>query len=150
MYAAKFLFFARADWSGSFLATFSIPKDDREGFALLRDIPDDAFNQLLLTIESDESDYTSVKGLSPLQAERIMDTVHTASLLRVSADVPLEEFIDDLCQSLIHDEGFFESANEQHFRERVSRILGSESIVVLAKAFTLRNEHERQFCKARI
>lgn len=133
------------------MATFHIPKDDREGFALLRDISDDAFNQLLVTIESDEPDYSSVKGLSPVQAERIMDSVHAASFVRVSADVSLEEFIDDLCQSLRHDdEIFFEPTNELRFRDRASRVLSSESIVVIAKAFTLRNEHERQFCKARI
>jgi hypothetical protein len=133
------------------VAIFSIPKDDREGFVLLRDISEEAFNQLLLTLEADEPDYSSVKGLTPQQAERIKDSIHTASFVRVSADVSLERFVNDLCESLLADDNsFFRSSDEQRFRERAARILGSESIVVIAKALTLRSEHERQFCRARI
>lgn len=133
------------------VAIFNIPKDARDGFALLRDIPDDAFNQLLLAIENEESDLDSLKALSSLEVEQITDSVHTASFVRVSADVPLEEFVDDLVQSLRHlEEGFFNATNEKRFRERATRVLGSESVVVTAKALTLQNEHERQFCRARI
>jgi len=133
------------------VATFTIPKDDREGFAILRDIADESFNQLSLTVESDERDYGSVKALSPQQAERIVDAINSASFFRASADVALDEFVNDLCQSLVHvDSAFFQSVDEQKFRERASRLLAIESIVVFAKALTLRDEHERLYCRARI
>jgi hypothetical protein len=130
------------------VATFNIPTDDQEGFALLKDISDDTFNQLLLKIENDDES-NSVTGLSSAQTAHIINAIYSASAVRVSADVALDEFINDLCASL--PEGFFgPDQDEARFRERLTRVLSIESVIVVAKAFALHSEHERQFCSARI
>ncbi len=104
------------------VATFAIPKHDREGFAILRDVSDDAFRQLLLIVQNEKSDYASVKGLSRSQVEQAMDAIRTASFFQTYADVPLETFINNLCESLRHDEDFFGPADESRFRDRALRI----------------------------
>jgi hypothetical protein len=133
------------------VATFHIPDDDREGFAALRDLADDSFNQTLLAFENNESDYSSIKNVTPQQIERLFDTVTSANFVRASADVPLDKFVDDVCESLVDSEpAFFQQTDEKKFRERASRIFSVENLFIYAKALILRNEHERQFCRARI
>jgi len=133
------------------VAIFDIPKDDREGFAVLRNLTDDAFNQLLIAVESDEPDYSSIKDVTGQEVERLIDAVTSADFVRASADVPLDKFVNDVCESLLDSEpDFFKSSDEHKFQDRAARIFAVERFFILAKALVLRNEHERQFCKARI
>lgn len=130
------------------MATLPIPKNVRAGLASLREIPDDVFNTLLIEFErSDEP--SAVNNLSPEDTKQLVDAVTSMSAVRASAGVSLEQFIDDICESMREGDALNEG-QEPRFRERLARVLSIDVLNVRAKAIALSNEHEHLFCTARI
>jgi len=125
-----------------------IPKDVQEGLAILRDIPDDVFNDVLLRLEHPEDDHP-VKNLSPEDMEQVIDAITPMSAVRASADVSVDQFVVDICESL-REQKQLPLDKEARLRDRLTRALGIEILNVKAKAIALSNEHEHLFCTARI
>jgi hypothetical protein len=130
------------------VAALSIPKDDRAGLALVREVPEGVLNDLLLAIEKSPAS-PIVNNLSPDDIERIMGTLTTMYRIRAIHDVPLDEFVSDICESLL-EHGELTTADEPKFRERLTKVLDIEALKVASKAVALQNENERNFCTARI
>ncbi len=127
----------------------NIPEADRRGLAILREMPEDVFQSLLLEIDRSPRSIPPVKNLSPDDAEQVMDAVNSMYRIRAYAEVPLEEFVSDVCDALLEcDE--LKSNQVPQFRKRLTRVLGIEALNVAAKAFTLLGEHEHLFCSVRI
>jgi hypothetical protein len=130
------------------LPALNIPKNVRNGFAILRDIPDAVFNELLVEIERQAAP-PSVKNLSTTDIEQLVDAITAMSAVRASAEVSVEQFAADICESL-RELGELKPDQEPRFSERLSRLLDIETLKVTAKAFALYSEHEHLFCSARI
>jgi hypothetical protein len=131
------------------VTALSIPKTDQLGLVILRDLSDDVFQSLLLEIERSQGSIPAVEHLSPDDAEQLMDAVNSMYRVRAYADVPLEEFVSDVCDSLLeYDE--LKPDQVPRFREKLIRVLGSDALNIAAKAVALLSEHERLFCSARI
>ncbi len=130
------------------MPALNIPKDDRAGLALLRELPQPVLSDLVLAIEKSPASPT-VKNMSPDDVERIMDTLRTMYTIRAIHEVPLDEFVSDICESLL-EHGELKAEDEPKYRDRLGKVLDIEALNVAAKALSLQNENERNFCSARI
>jgi len=115
---------------------------------IVRDIPDDVFNMVLVRLEHPEIP-SSINSLSPEDVEQVIDAITSMSAVRASADVSVEQFISDICESL-RQQKHLTSDQEPRLHERLARALTIEILNVKAKAIALSNEHEHLFCTARI
>lgn len=127
-----------------------IPEEDRPGLALLRRIPDEVFQALLIEINRSPSSIPKVQSLSAEDAEQLFDSLNT--LYRVHGhhdDIKLEEFISDICEAL---RGYNELSveDEPGFRDRLWSALNIDALRIATKAFSLSGEHEHLFCTARV
>jgi hypothetical protein len=144
-----FGFRRRGAFKAEILAGLSIPKSDRAGLVILRELPDGVFSSLLIEIEKAPDSVPSLSGVSPEEAHQAKEALDTMYAIRAYHDVPLEEFVSDVCDSL-REHGELNTSDEIRFRERLSRLLDIEALAVAAKAVLLRQEHERNFCTVRI
>jgi hypothetical protein len=115
--------------------------------AILRELPEDTFNQLLAELERSPTSVPKVSNLSADDAESVFDVI--TSLYRVRGEVPNEKFIEDVCESLSEHNDLPRSA-EPAFRERLARVLDIEALSIAGKAVALHTEYDNVFCSARI
>jgi hypothetical protein len=131
------------------LAELPISERERGGLVTLRELPESAINQLLAELNRSPESLPSVDGLSPTAVEQMIKTLKYLYETRVVADVPVPEFVSDVCEALREAEELSPNAEPQ-FRERLSKLLDIEALNIAAKAFTLYGEHPNVFCDARI
>jgi hypothetical protein len=115
----------------------------------LRQLPEDAFDQLVADLERSPMTVPTVRNLSVDDSEAIFDAITSLHRVRAYTEVPIDEFIGDLCESL-YEHNSLPHAEEPTFRERLSRILDIEALTIAGKAVALHTEHENLFCSARI
>lgn len=130
------------------MPVLAIPKSDRAGLAILRELPDATLNALILEVERSPNP-SSIANLSPDDTTQAVDALNTMYTIRAFNEVPTQEFIDDVCDAL-REYGELKPAEEPSFRERLARLLDIESLNVAAKGAALQSEHEHVFCSARI
>lgn len=131
------------------MSSLAIPKDDRQGLATLRRMPEDALSSFLLAIEKTPQTIPVITGVDPDEIARAKESLDTMYGIRAYHDVSLEQFIDDVCESL-REHKELDAKTEPEFRERLSRLLNIDALVVAAKATVLRQENERNYCRIRI
>jgi hypothetical protein len=131
------------------LPALAIPRKDRDGLAIWRDMPDAIFDALLAGIERSPGSTPSSANLSPDDSERAMDALTTMYTIRAFNEVETEEFIGDVCEALL-EYGDLRAADEAKFRERLARLLDIEALNIAAKGAALQTEHEHLFCSARV
>lgn len=131
------------------MPALNIPEEHRPGLALLRKMPEQAFAAAIVELEHSPDSIPSIPGVSPQDAEPFKDAIDTMYAVRAYSDVGLDEFVSDVCDALRATEDL-PSSEEPQFRERLARILSIDSLNVAAKAVLLQNEHEHDFCSARI
>lgn len=112
-------------------------------------MPDDVLNELLAEIERSSGAPSTVKNLSNDDTKRLMDTITSLYALRASVEVPVEQFVSDVCEGL-SEHGDLNPDQEPRFRDRLARILEIDTLNVAAKALALYSEYEHLFCTARI
>ncbi len=126
-----------------------IPKEDRPGLTTLREMSEGAFAALIIELERSPDSTPSVPGVSSEDAESLKNSIDTMYTVRAYTDVPVEELVSDVCEALKADDDL-PQGEEPRFRDRLLRILNIDALNVAAKAVLLQNEHERDFCSARI
>jgi len=131
------------------VAALNVPRDDRIGLAILRQMPEDAFQSMLLDIGRAPASIPIIKNMSPDDAEHLAGAVKSLYQVRAYADAPLDEFVSDVCEAL-REYNELNSDEVPRFRDRLTGILNIEALNVLAKAVTLLGEHEHLFCSVRI
>jgi len=131
------------------LPTLTLSPITRFGLVLLRDLPEDTLGTLPADLEGPLESLQSHQSLSPGNAELLKDAIDALYGIRVYNDVPLEEFVSDVLESLEQSEQLASSAVEM-MRGRLKKILDIPALRVAAKAALLHQEHERTFCTARI
>lgn len=130
------------------MAQLPISEDERSGLLLLRELSDSSFNQLYTNLESSPASIPSVDGLTPVQVQQVVDTLKSMYQTRVSAEVAVSEFVDDVGEALREEDEEFRPSPQ--FRDRLSKILSIEALHTEAKAFILYGEHANVFCSTRI
>jgi hypothetical protein len=130
------------------LAELEIPKEDLEGLAILREMPEESLNAFILAIER-EPVVSNITGVSPEDSKHAFDTLSTLYTIRAVGEVDTAIFVSDICEAMRED-GQLQPADEKRFKERLSRLLEIDRLKIAAKAATLRVEHERMLCTARI
>lgn len=132
------------------MPALNIPKEDRLGLGILRQVTNEVFTSLILELERPPGATPANTPLSAEDSELLFDAIQT--LYRVHAhhdEISLDEFISDICEALReHKELSIEE--EPKFRKRLSKILNIEALAIAAKALSVSNEHEHLFCTARI
>jgi hypothetical protein len=131
------------------LPILDIPKEDRAGLTNLRKMPEDSFAALIIELERSPDSTPSIPGLSSEEAESLKNSIDTMYTVRTYTDVPVEELVSDVCEALKADDAL-PLGDESKFRDRLLRILSIDALNVAAKAVLLQNEHEHDFCSARI
>jgi hypothetical protein len=131
------------------LAALDIPKRARAGLAILRQLPDEAVNVLLSEIEKSSNATTTISGVASGDIDLLMYAINSMARVRAGAEVEVDEFIDDICDSL-REEGDIKSSDEPVLRERLAKVLAIESLDVAGKAVALHAEQANLFCTARI
>lgn len=131
------------------MPALALHKNDRVGLSILREMPEAALSSFLLAIEKASHAIPDIPGIasaSVAQAKEVLDTMYG---IRAYHEVPLEQFVDDICESL-REHKELEPSDEAAFRERLTRLLAVTALSVAAKAAILQQEHERNFCSIRI
>ena len=140
-----------------------IPKEYQQGLVKMIALTEDSFNELLEVIEHSPMLYapqeltwqlvSKIKTIPQQDAISIIATL--LSLYRVRADTELSpfEFTEDVLSAI--KRGNFEGldvtdANRNILKDRLSRILGFDSLYSSAKAVNILIEHEHAFQDARI
>jgi len=131
------------------LPVLNIPEQHRPGLALLRKMPEQAFATAIVELEHSPDSTPTIPGVSPEDTSQLKIAIESMYAVRAYSEVHLDEFVNDVCDALrAIDE--LPSSEEPTFRERLARILSLDPLNVAAKAVLLQNEHEHDFCSARI
>lgn len=125
-----------------------IPREDIEGLAILRDMPEASLHAFISEIEQ-EPIKSDIPNVSPEDVRRAVTTLTTMYTIRGGSDVDTDQFIDDICDAL-REQGALPIDAESRMRERLERLLNIDRLNITAKASILKTEHERLFCSARI
>jgi hypothetical protein len=131
------------------MSDLTIPKSDRQGLAIMREMSDEAIAELLVELERSPDSAPSVRNLSSSDAQQVLDALNSMFRVRTYADVSVDEFVADVCEALL-EQGDLKTSEEPRFRERMAKLLSVEALEVGAKAATLRVEYGNVFCNARI
>jgi hypothetical protein len=131
------------------LAILSIPQEDRAGLTALRKMTEETFAAAIIELERSPDSTPALPGFRPEDAETFKSAIDTMYTVRAYSEVSLEEFVADVCEAL-RVEGDLSPLEEPKYRERLLRILNIDALIVAAKATLLQNEHEHDFCSARI
>ena len=110
---------------------------------------DDALAAAIIELERAPDSTPTIPGLSAEEALEFKSAIDSLHAVRVYADVSVDEFVSDVCDAL-RFENEFQPSDEPKFSERLSRVLNIDALTVNAKAVHLQNEHEHDFCDARI
>jgi hypothetical protein len=145
------------------LSDLRVPDEYQRGLGRLHSLSETEAVELLASIKSavskehsdnlSPSDVTRVEGLSAADIEEILETIVSLYGVRANADVPTEEFIDDVVgflQSPSSEVFRLPEESAEKFRTRLKKFLNIEPLIKASKARILRYEHERTFCTARI
>lgn len=127
----------------------NIPAEDRAGLAVLRKMPLDAFSVAIIELERSPDSTPPMPGVSPEEAKDFKKAIDTMYTVRSYAEVSVDEFVSDVCNALREDSELT-PAEEPAFRERLVRVMHIDALSVAAKAVLLQNEHEHDFCDARV
>jgi len=131
------------------LGTLTVPKDERKGLADLLELSDKVFADFLIAIEQSPESLREISGL-PADASRLLaETLNNLYVVRAYHDVPTDEFVSDVFESLT-EHGELKPSDESRFRERLLRLLDIESLTVTAKGLVLQGEYAYTFCDVRI
>jgi hypothetical protein len=131
------------------LPLLEIPKEDRAGLTNLRKMSEDSFAALIIELERSPDSTPSIPGFSSEETESLKNSIDTMYTVRTYTAVPVEELVSDVCEALKADNEL-PLGDESKFRDRLLRILSIDALNVAAKAVLLQNEHEHDFCSARI
>jgi hypothetical protein len=134
------------------MAALSIPKEHKAGIALIAKLSDASTDALAKALERSPSATPNIDGVSEADAERMVDAVKFLTYIRSFFDVPMEQFLDDIYESVREDDELrnFATGNEKTLHNHFEKLLGVRSLVIATKAMALRREHEHTFCEARI
>lgn len=135
------------------MATLNIPEDELPVVLqirdLLRDLSDDAFADLIATIDRSPSSVPAIRGVSSEDARGIMSTLRSLYGVREYVEAPVEEFVSDLCETL-REHKELSDMDAPRIGARFVRLFRIKPLEVVAKAMTLNFEHDRRFCTGRI
>jgi hypothetical protein len=132
------------------LPGLKVPTSERQGLAILREMPNESFTALLTALERAPNDSVpALPGISPEDAKLVVDAVSSMYQVRVYNDVPLGQFVTDVCESLT-ERGELKSEDEPTLRERLAKLLDIDALNIAAKAVLLQHEYPYTFCGARV
>ena len=131
------------------MSDLSIPKSDRAGLAILREMPEDALSSFLIAIEKAPDSVPTLPGVSTEDSAQAKEALDTMYGIRAIHDVQLDQFVNDVCESL-REHNELGPQDEGKFRQRLNRLLDITPLTVGTKAAVLRQENERNFCHLRI
>lgn len=131
------------------MARLTIAEKGKVGLAVLRDLPAETLSALIGEIERAGDSVSAVPDLSPEDTRRLMAALNWLSRVRAYTDVPVDEFVPDICEAL-REAGELEASTEPTLRERLEKVLDLDALNLSAKADVLRSEHQYIFCTARI
>jgi len=131
------------------LSDLSIPKSDRTGLAILREMPDAALSSFLLAVQKSPDSTPTLPGVSPEDSKQAKEALDSMYGIRAFHDVPLDTFVNDICESL-REHKELNPDDEPSFRQRLNQLLRIDALTVATKATVLRQENERNVCSIRI
>jgi hypothetical protein len=131
------------------LAALNVPKSDRLALAIIRELPEDAFGQLLAELERSPTSAPKIPNLSPDDAEAVFEAITSLHRVRAYNEIANDEFISDVCESLFENNDL-PRPSEPKLRERLARILDIDVLSIAGKAVALHTEYENIYCSARI
>jgi hypothetical protein len=84
--------------------------------------------------------------------ERILETLMTLASVQASNDVPVAQFVKDVCVAMRHPDGGkgLTDSQGQALKANLQRLLSTRCVAVASKAADLQYEHEHVFGGARI
>lgn len=131
------------------MPSLSIPRTDRKGLTILRELPPQVYADFLSAIQRSPDAVPVVSGMSSENAELLAETLNNLYQVRAYNDVATDKFISDVCESLA-EHGELKSAEESQLRGRLASLLDVEALTVSSKASLLAGEYPYVYCGARI
>lgn len=145
------------------MSDLRIPPEHQQGLSKLFSLSEQQASDFLAALKSvgrkadrdtlSISDLPEISGVPRKEVRGILDTVVSLYGVRADAEVPLEEFVSDICDSLRSSESKEFQLPEMsvgRMRERLTDYLSIDFLNRAAKAVLLRYEHERTFCDLRV
>jgi len=112
-------------------------------------MPEAELAAFLLSIERFPQSIPTIEGIASEDLQQAKESLDNMYGIRAYYDIPLEQFIDDICDAL-REHKELTHQDEPGFRDRLARLLDIDALVVAAKATALQQENERNFCRVRI
>ncbi len=140
------------------MPSLDIPQKYRQGVFKISQLDDHTVQGIRKVLDAvtvtDEFRYGDViSAISSLdQTDReIGEAIGALYSVRGANDVPLEEFVDDVIESM-HSEPQWQVPPDKRegFRKNLHSVLGAEVFSLRSKVFDLQTEDERTFCCVRI
>jgi len=146
------------------LPKLNIPESYRPGLSLIRKLDERSVRDLRLALDQatdtslrpDVLAASAVSSISHANVEEfreIADTVGTMYSVRMLNSMPLDDFVQEICEvmsSLDSQELRVPESERASFREKLLTVFGSKNFETVAKAWDLKTDDERVFCGARI
>lgn len=131
------------------MAVLTIPEGDRPGITFIRDLGEVQFAELLIELEKNQTETPIVEGIGFEESDAIWESLKSMYRTRIYAEVPVEEFVTDILDSL-RESRLVQPNQERQLRERLLLVLDIEPLNIQTKAVLLRLENEHRYCSARI
>ncbi len=142
------------------MATLSVPEPVTTGLTKIATLSDDTFQELLSAFGKiparllqnkifDDGVLFELRSIPPDDLTAIRDTVFSLYVGRVTTNVPVSTFVDQVVESIEAASPLFVNDLDQ-LKERVFQLLTIEPLKAVAKAHDLLTEHSRLFNFSRI
>lgn len=93
---------------------------------------------------------TAIEGIDSQDVKGFFETLFSLHMVRAYWDVPVDEFLNDILESLVKHGESLTAENRKQLTEVLERLLGVKSLSVSAKAYSLQREHPYLFHDAKI
>ena len=145
------------------MARLVIPEEYKGGMTTLLELKDAPIQELISALESaplamnyrtlSERVAPQVASIPREDVEEILEILVSLYVVRTSADVPVPEFIIDLCEAMDEsgDESLqIPSEKRDNFSQRLINLFSINALSVAAKARSVLVDHEHALCSARM
>ncbi len=137
-----------------------IPERYNEALARLRTLNEGVVERVVSVISEVAdlrspglADRLSKEGIfTDEEARQFAELVKALYLIRASADVAIDKFVEDVCQAMNRTDipALHLGQDYEAFKRRLGYLLNVEEVSVKSKALTLQTDHDHVFCGARI
>lgn len=145
------------------MAALLIPEEYKDGMATLLELEDAAIDDLVSALENaplamnyktlSERTAPNISSIPREDVDDILEILVSLYVVRANADVPVPEFITDICEAMDESDDVrlnIPAEKRYSFMQRLLRLFSVNALSVAAKARSVLINHEHALCSTRM